>query len=145
MSTTTSKENQGEVEVRSLIERFAALPRGRSGRLRTGAPAELQREALAVWRRTGETRESFSKQIGVSGTTITNWERACRKRAKPSRPQAPSKATKEPVFKQVAVVAEPTVAKSEQMFVLELGRGARVTGLSFNDMARLLALGGRER
>jgi hypothetical protein len=128
-----------------LIERFAALPRGPSGRLRAGAPAELQREALAVWRRSGETRESFGTRIGVSGTTITNWERACLKIAKRAKPRAPGKATKKPVFKQVVVVAEPTVRKADQAFVLDLGRGARVTGLSFNDVARLLALGGRAR
>lgn len=130
-----------------MIARFGALPRTGSGRLRVSPPAELQREAVAAWRRSGESRESFGKRIGVSGQTLRNWERGATKPGVTKRPARPSKPTKvrEPVFKPVTVVPEPQTVPSGRTFVLDLGRGARVTGLSLSDVARLLGTDERVR
>lgn len=94
---------------------------------------DLRREVVEVWRASGQTQVSFAEQIGVTGTTITNWERSLPK-ARPA---------KKPKFRRLRVIGERENASQQpRAFVLELGTGARVTGLHIEDLVRLLNVAG---
>jgi hypothetical protein len=151
MNTATDpKKDQFESTLSDLKKRFAAVQRSASGRLSRGVPADLRRDLLAAWKASGESRTAFGLRFGLTGTSITNWEREIGSRAKKAKTKAsPLPQQKEcKSFKPISVVAEqPRPPKAEPAnkagkFCLELGSGARVTGLTLDDVLRLMSTQG---
>jgi len=152
------KKNKIAVDeaILALKEKLDAQPRREGGRL-ARVSTELRSEALALWPRSGLTRPDFSKQLGINPTSMYNWKKwqpkkNCRTKGrwKRSAAETTAKTPRKSKFKRLVVgpAAEQrdvvaSAATSSKLLALELGSGARVTGLSLADVARLIGLGAK--
>lgn len=148
MKNTDHKSEELESTLGNLLTRFTALPKADSGRLLGGGvPRELRRDMISARSASGETLEGFARRFGITGTTIRNWERqiAVKKPAASAKPVVKTGKPKKPSFKPVRVVPESEAPGPERRPVhesralcIELASGARITGLNFDDIRKLI-------
>ena len=123
-------------EIEKLGRRLGELPKGKKGRRRR-CPDELQVEAVELWRRSGLTKIGFGKRLGVSGAAISFWSRK-------KRPRWSGQSKKDPGFSELNILNDRAKAMNTGTnLTLELGNGARVCGLSLEDLKWLLKEGVR--
>ena len=105
---------------------------GKPGRI----PVELRREAVALLSESGLSLRKFGERIGMSRQTMCSWRQAV---ARLSRKREKRR------FREVRVVSEKGLERMQmatRSFELSLAGGARIRGLSMEDVARLLSVHG---
>jgi hypothetical protein len=154
MKDSPQKSEALESIVSNLITRFTALPKAASGRLSRGVPAELRRDIVSAWRSSGESLEGFGQRLGITGTSIRNWDLQTAPKNKPasaptlsaavkkSKPAAPFRPVQIVPEKAVAPVAKPGSLQESRAMCIELRSGARITGIRIEDVLELIRLDG---
>ncbi len=159
MTKTTSEMNEAILKLKGKL---AEQPKRKGGGL-ARVSVDLRSEAVALRARSGLTRVEMAGQLGINPTSMFNWDKVRikskrkttkRRLMRKERKEAPVRKSvtvrKKTRFKQVVVrpdevqsnIGGSTVVKVG-LLAMELGGGARVTGLTLEDVAHLITLGAR--
>ncbi len=130
-----SKKSSPQIDKRiaALAGRLSELKKSDTGRL-AGVPLELRREAIALLGESALSLRKFSARIGMSRQAMCSW-RQVETRLKKKKKR----------FREVRVVPEKGVERAQvetRSFELALAGGAKITGLSLEDVTRLLSVQG---
>jgi hypothetical protein len=79
----------------------------------------------------------LAKAVGVDGKSIRNWRDAHKLQ--------PNKAPRRTAFKRLKIMQVPEARSGSRTFAIELIGGARVTGLSIEELAKLMSCTGGAR
>lgn len=139
MTNSKKSDHRTEARARALRGRLAKVRQARTYRVTDGVPKGLRGEILSAWRSSGMPMDKFGALVGVSGASVANWVRELRGRA--NRKASARPRTKKGGFREVRVTPEKK-GETERLFTVEMGSGARVTGLSLSDVARLMGNAG---
>jgi hypothetical protein len=151
MTNQSEKKETIELDLSRLAREVRRLPQRKSGGP-VDTPRELRRRAVELWDRSGLSSAAFCRRVGIGSGSLGNWSAARARKDRPTlriRPKLKSKLRKpNPVkapFREIKVVPGKSHSFEDGVrrdIVLELDRGARVSGLTISDIAKLIgALG----
>lgn len=138
----TNQKNVGEVieqKIGELAKEIAVLPHRKTGGL-VGAPSSVRSRAVKLWQRSGLTSEDLGTRLGIAAGSLTNWKGCLAGKGRKSPKGAP--------FRRIDVAESedadtlPRTLSVDSPLILEIGQGARLTGLKLDDVIRLIGLQG---
>ena len=135
----TNKATEFETRVLELKRSLSESPGRRKER------KHLWKEALCLLDESGLHYKEFAKRIGVTEKSVRNWRDAVAGRAVVprgvGRKSCKMAAIKRKNFKQLTITRDAAVGVTgveNRIYSIDLAGGARVMGLSIEDIARLL-------
>lgn len=134
----TKQAEDLERSISELKNRIENLPRGENQRLGR-VPKELQEEAARLLRASKLPYAALARRIGVDGKSIRNW---CDLHLVAATTKKQKLRRKKAVFKSLEITQDALRVENTRTYALDLRGGARVTGLSIEDIAKLMKIAG---
>jgi transposase-like protein len=139
---TKNQSKSIEEQISEIKAKLTTSSRSERGRLRR-VPRDLQKEVVQFLKASNLTCSAVAKLIGVDPKSVRNWRDSPQdvlvKAKKKSR-------AKKRGFKQLRITPDKAAMLNEvnlaRKYAMELVGGARVTGLSLEDIAKLIQSAG---
>jgi hypothetical protein len=88
-------------------------------------PSEIQKQAIALYKKSGLSMSRFGESTGLSGVSISYWIK--------QRQSVP--------FREVEILeTKSEVIKNQKGYTIELANGAKIHGLQIEDVQKLIGL-----
>jgi hypothetical protein len=112
-------------QILDLAEKVAEFKKSLSGKAIGRYPLEIQKSAVALYKRSGLSKKRFGEVTGTNDVSLAYWIRQL----------------DEKQFKSIKIKdSVPVKAVNHNGYTIELASGAKITGLQMDDIQKLIGM-----